>query len=256
MKNSEEQKILAIIPAAGRGTRLGLDTPKILAPINENETIWTILYELLAPYSNKIHVVLSPSGEPLFQTHLSRVDTSKTSVSTSIQDEPLGMGDAIFGAYHFWRNYQTLLIIWGDQVNLSEQTIGQVVESCGKPKTIILPTTLMSPPYVQYDFVEARLADVRMKREGHVLDSVGKSDVGLFALSVDGLYECWNKFTEEKPLGEKTGEVNFLPFLPFLSNNFGWQVINLNVSDANEARGVNTAEDFEFAKRMRNSKGR
>lgn len=242
--------ICAIIPAAGKGTRLGLDRPKILAPITESETIWTILYELLSSVSDNVHVVLSPSGELLFQTHLSQLDPLKVPVSTSVQREPLGMGDAIFGAFDFWKNYQTLLIVWGDQVNLSRETINQVAESCGKAKTIVLPTTLMSPPYVQYDFVESRLSRVRMAREGHKMDVEGKSDVGLFALSVDGLFDCWQTFLKESVAGEQTGEINFLPFMPFLCQS-GWQVVNISVPDVNEARGVNTAADFEFAKQMR-----
>ena len=47
------------------------------------------------------------------------------------------------------------------------------------------------------------------------------------------------------PKGRETGEINFLPFLPFLSRN-GWRVRRLIVDDAREARGINTADDLRF----------
>ena len=56
-------KTCAVIPAAGRGTRLGLDRPKILAPLSSSETIWSVLRRKLLAMVDHIHVILSPEGE-------------------------------------------------------------------------------------------------------------------------------------------------------------------------------------------------
>ena len=45
--------------------------------------------------------------------------------------------------------------------------------------------------------------------------------------------------------GKSTGEINFLPFLPALSAQ-GWAVTPLEVTDATEARGINTKTDLAF----------
>src|ERR1700678_2573343 len=97
-------KICAVIPAAGRGTRLGADRPKILMQLREEETIWSILYEKLAPLVEHIHLVLSPRGASLFPP-------LPANVSFSIQSEPLGMGDAIFGARQFWSQFDAILVV-------------------------------------------------------------------------------------------------------------------------------------------------
>src|SRR5689334_16795046 len=55
-------KICAVIPAAGRGTRLGGTGPKILTRLSERHTIWSILYEKLSPLVDHIHLVLSPEA--------------------------------------------------------------------------------------------------------------------------------------------------------------------------------------------------
>ena len=60
-------RICAVIPAAGRGTRLGLDVPKILAPLSQDLKIWHVLRDLLLPHVEHVHVVLSPSSIEMFE---------------------------------------------------------------------------------------------------------------------------------------------------------------------------------------------
>ncbi|HWX88999.1 MAG TPA: 2-C-methyl-D-erythritol 4-phosphate cytidylyltransferase, partial [Rhizomicrobium sp.] len=77
-------RVCAVIPAAGRGTRLGTDMPKILTPLTAQETIWSILYAKLSPLVDRIHLVLSPKGASLFPP-------LPANVSTSIQPAAIGM---------------------------------------------------------------------------------------------------------------------------------------------------------------------
>ncbi|HEY9760864.1 MAG TPA: NTP transferase domain-containing protein [Oculatellaceae cyanobacterium] len=236
----------AIIPAAGRGSRLGMPIPKILVPIAKEKTIWTILYELFSPHVDQIHVVLAESAVKEFQAQLPPGKKKKTTMS--VQPTPLGMGDAIFGAYEYWSKCSQITVVWGDQVNLSEPTVGSVVRACKSERTLTLPLTLTENPYVQYDLVDNRLIGVRQTREGDMTDTVGLSDVGLFGLSVPELLPAWQDYLKQGAMGVSTGEINFLPFLTYLSSVRSWQIEKLMVADAAEARGVNTLEDLEFAK--------
>jgi len=59
------------------------------------------------------------------------------------------------------------------------------------------------------------------------------------------LTEAWDRYLAGAPRGSATGEINFLPFLPFLSAQ-GWTMTALEVADATEARGINTKEDLSF----------
>jgi hypothetical protein len=56
----------ALIPAAGRGSRLGFDLPKILFPI-AGATILEWLVHLLKPLSSRFVLVLSPEGAGLVE---------------------------------------------------------------------------------------------------------------------------------------------------------------------------------------------
>jgi bifunctional UDP-N-acetylglucosamine pyrophosphorylase / glucosamine-1-phosphate N-acetyltransferase len=239
-------KTCAVIPAAGRGARLRLDRPKILAPLSSSETIWSVLRRKLLAMVDHIHVILSPEGERLFRQALAG-DCSNGRISIGIQHVPAGMGDAIFCGYDVWCAAKTLLVIWGDQVFVSEKTLCEALGLHGaSPRTLVLPVVSLPTPYVEYIFdPDGRLAAVRQSREGEQCGAGGWNDIGTFVLSVNGLKEVWERYLSMDPKGRETGEINFLPFLPFLSRN-GWRVRRLIVDDAREARGINTADDLRF----------
>jgi bifunctional N-acetylglucosamine-1-phosphate-uridyltransferase/glucosamine-1-phosphate-acetyltransferase GlmU-like protein len=232
-------RVCAVIPAAGRGSRLGIGGPKILASVSEGETIWSVLYAKLAPLVDHIHLVLSPEGAAAFPP-------LPPNISYSIQPEPLGMGDAIFGARAAWSGFDAILIVWGDQVFVSTGTLRRALDALVSPQhQAVLPVTRMARPYVEYLFEGGRLTDVLQTREGDETAPNGFSDVGTFLLTTRGLIEAWNGYQAQALRGGATGEINFLPFLPMLSTQ-GWTVTPLEVADATEARGINTREDLSF----------
>ena len=232
-------RVCAVIPAAGRGSRLGIARPKILAPLNAHETIWSVLHAKLAPLVDHIHLVLSPEGARDFPALPPRV-------SRSIQPEPIGMGDAIFGARAAWEGFDAILIVWGDQVFVSTDTLRRALAALTLPeRQAVLPVTRMADPYVEYVFEADGLAKVLQSREGDKTSPNGFSDVGTFLLRTQGLTAAWNDYLSKAAPGSRTGEVNFLPFLPFLSGQ-GWTVTPLEVADPIEARGINTPEDLSF----------
>ncbi|WP_433429575.1 NTP transferase domain-containing protein [Nonomuraea sp. CA-141351] len=238
--------ICAVIPAAGRGTRLGQGIPKIMIEVAEGVTVWHLLLRRLRPWTERIHVVLSPDGEAPFRD-LAAVEIGAGAVSVSVQERPTGMGDAIFGAAGHWAAYETILVVWGDQANLSPATVREVV-AAHPGKGLTLPLVPMAEPYVEYELSEGRLVRVRQSREGDECRPGGLSDVGVFCLATEGLGAAWERYTAEAAQGAATGEVNFLPFLPHLSRAEGLPVTVVPVADPDEARGINTADDLEFAR--------
>lgn len=237
--------ICAVIPAAGRGTRLGTDLPKILTPLTAHHTIWSILYAKLNSLVDHIHLVLSPEGAAKFAN-------LPSDVSVSIQPEPIGMGDAVFRGHDIWSKYDAILIVWGDQVFVSTGTMTRAIAALGSWQMhAVLPLTRMAQPYVEYVFDGPRLTRVLQTREGDVTTPGGFSDVGAFLLSTFGLRTVWNDYLDCAPRGSGTGEINFLPFLPFLSA-LNWTITPLEVADATEARGINTKDDLAFFQSLYN----
>ena len=235
--------ICAVIPAAGRATRLGTSGPKILARLSPKETIWSILYEKLSPLVDHIHLVLSPEAGISFPPLPAKV-------TSSVQPSPTGMGDAIFRGYDIWSHHDAILVVWGDQVFVSTDTLKRSIAALREPRHhMVLPLARMASPYVEYVFEGQRLARVLQSREGDTTASNGFSDVGTFLLGTQNLRAGWENYLAASPRGAATGEINFLPFLPFLSAR-GWTVTPLLVPDETEARGINTPEDLAFFQRL------
>ena len=238
-------KICAVIPAAGRGTRLGSALPKILTPLTARDTIWSILHAKLAPVVDHIHLVLSPDGVRQFPA-------SVANLSISLQPKPIGMGDAIFRGFEAWSKYDAVLIVWGDQVFVSTDTLTRTIAALPTAdRHAVLPVTRMAVPYVEYVFEDQRLMRVLQTREGDTTTPNGFSDVGTFLLGTHGLKPAWDDYLKSAPRGGATGEINFLPFLPFLSAR-GWSVTPVEVADPTEARGINTKDDLAFFQSLYN----
>ncbi|QFG26959.1 NTP transferase domain-containing protein [Actinomadura sp. WMMB 499] len=244
----------AVIPAAGRGSRLGLGVPKILLDVADGVTVWNLLYRRIAPSVGHVHVVVSPDGaEPFRRRAAAEIDAG--AVSVSVQETPTGMGDAIFGARPHWDGHAAILVVWGDQANLSASTVRRVVAAhgtagaAGAGAGLTIPLVPMPDPYVEYELDGRRLLRVRQSREGEECRPGGLGDVGAFCLGTDGLHAAWARYLAGAERGAVTGEVNFLPFLTHLSRADGRDVSVVRVADPAEARGVNTRDDLEFVRR-------
>ena len=243
--------IYAVIPAAGKGSRLALPPhlPKLLLPLTPvgqpPQTTWSILRKKLLAVVNHIHIITSPSGKDALHQAL-YTDLTQGLVSISIQSQPLGMGEAIFGAYTRWQTADSILIVWGDQVFVSQTTFKYALsQHANQSKTLTLPLTHLTTPYVEYGFnAQHQLSYIRESREGELCHA-GWNDVGTFVLSVPDLFAAWQAYTSHNQRGSVTQEINFLPFLLFLTQH-NWHLQTTIVNDPVEARGINTLEDVQF----------
>jgi bifunctional N-acetylglucosamine-1-phosphate-uridyltransferase/glucosamine-1-phosphate-acetyltransferase GlmU-like protein len=244
---SAPHRVCAVVPAAGRGTRLGADAPKVFVPLRPGCTIWDRLHAKLAPLVEKTVLVLSPEGRAFAEK--SGAFFERTTLA--LQPEPLGMGDAIFGAAGAWRGHDDLLIIWGDQANISSATLAACLNlhSSQSGPAVTLPVVRAAQPYVEFVFDQDRLTAVRQSREGDLCVPGGFSDVGTFILSAGHeLEQEWQRYLARAPAGSVTREINFLPFLVHLSRA-GWPVRRHEIADPLEAVGINTPEELALARR-------
>lgn len=240
--------LVAVVPAAGRGSRLGTDEPKILTDLG-GQTVWDVLLGRIAQVTSRIHVVLSPDGSRAAE-RAGVVAPPGVTLSTSIQTSPTGMGDAVFGSRMHWADARHVIVVWGDQLGLQVETLRRVAERQlqAEAPAMTLPLVRTRRPYVDYQLDRrGRLLQVRQSREGDAPRAMGWSDVGLFALTNTGLAQAWERFVAaDQGRGSQTGERNFLPFLSWLSVEESFRVARLRVDDPAEARGLNTPDDLAY----------
>jgi len=239
---TEPKMWTAVIPAAGSGSRLGFNKPKLLFPI-AGQTILDRLIDLLTPYCRQFIVILSPSGVEIVKPHLEARLSGHFTIA--IQPEPRGMADAINQALPHLAT-PNVLVIWGDQVAINPATIQATLalHQFSPNAKLTLPLVRRDRPYVhcQRDST-GRFTRVLERREGAHLPTVGENDCGLFALSSNALKRAFRaRLKQGVPLSRETGEWNFLPMLPSFETGSG-TVNALRLESLEETVGVNDKND-------------
>ena len=234
----------ALIPAAGRGSRLGFDKPKILFPIG-GRTILEWLVDLLGPLCAQFVFVLSPEGKAAVEELTSRLLPGRYRIA--VQSEPRGMADAIARGLPLAETHNTM-IVWGDQVALEPASLDlamRVHQGSAEPDATC-PTLWRDRPYIHFERdARGRLVQVLQAREGDAMPERGESDCGVFLFRTEALRRMLPDFLDsEVSIGKETRELNFLPMLPMLD-----RLISLPIMTEAESIGVNSRADAEYLER-------
>ncbi len=231
----------AIIPAAGKGTRLGCNKPKILYPIL-GKPILCHLADLLEFQVSKFVLALSPTGAPAVLSELEKRLPGKFETAVL---ESRGMADSIYRALEHVTTPH-VLIIWGDQAAISHETILSIQrlhESIASAK-LTLPLVQRDDPYTHYETDDqGKFITVLEKREGKTMPKRGDSDCGIFACDTERLREIYAaEISKGIVFSQTTKEWNFLPLLPQFESGEGG-VNGYHLETVEETIGVNDAHD-------------
>ena len=115
-----------IILAAGKGSRMKSDLPKVLFPINGRPMI---KYLLDSVFSSQIDsspiVVVSPENKDIIKENIDEYP-----VNFAVQPEPLGTGHAVLSAKDLISNdSDNVLVLYGDQPFISQKSIKKILEN-------------------------------------------------------------------------------------------------------------------------------
>lgn len=234
---------LLIVPAAGRGSRLGLATAKLLVPVNGRAMIDHLL-TLYADVVDRAALVVHPTAVEEVQAH---VAAAPFPVELFVQHESTGMLDAILLARPAVERTapRRILITWCDQVAIHPATVGHLQAAAEAPADphLVMPTCVSSDPYVHVvrDGAGAITA-VLHRREGDAMPPVGESDAGVFDMSRETYLDWLPQYAAAPQIGARTGERNFVPFVAWVARR--GSVVTFPCVEPEEAIGINTPEDL------------
>ena len=240
-----------IIPAAGKGTRLGYSKPKILYPI-AGRSILDWLIDLLIPQCGKLFFVLSPENAPYVEPILK--EKLPDCARAVIIKNSRGMADSIYRAVPDIETPFTL-IIWGDQVAISPETVKtiQKIQQSIPEAGLTLPLVQRENPYVHYATdKDDKFTHVLEKREEAQMPAIGESDCGLFAFNTGRLKEIFQMEIDKGiTFSKSTKEWNFLPMLPMFEKG-GRSVNACRLESFEETVGVNDMKDVAILEKYFN----
>ena len=191
----------ALILAAGQGTRIKSDLPKVLHKVCGKEMVNHVIDTLRKADIEDINVIIGKGSE------LVKEKTSSREVSYSLQAEQLGTGHAVKSAIDFLKNKNgTVAIFCGDAPLIKEETVANLFEEHNSNNNTATLLTSILDDATGYG---------RIIREGNeVLKIVEHKDcneeelkvtemnAGVYCFDIEKLLEALEKLSNNNSQGE------------------------------------------------------
>jgi bifunctional UDP-N-acetylglucosamine pyrophosphorylase/glucosamine-1-phosphate N-acetyltransferase len=225
-------KLSTIILAAGQGTRMVSDLPKILHPVNGKALILYAVETAMALGSNKPVVVIGNGAEKVRET-------VKERAIFALQNERLGTAHAVLAAESVLKGFEGLItVVAADMPLLTVETLKRMVadqEEHAAPMTMLTVKTTDPHGFGRVlrgmnGEVRAIIEEAQASEEELRIDEL---NVGAYCFKSGWLWEALKKI-KLSPKGEY-----YLTDLVSVAVSEGKQVRSILLQDEEEALGIN-----------------
>lgn len=239
--------------AAGRGKRIGATSaePKVLKLLCGRPIMSFLLDNLRqSDVKTKPVIVIAPDLDIIKKTFGSSYDYA-------IQEEQLGTGHAVLSAKDQLRNFEHILVLYGDMPNLKPETINKLVTSSLGSRSILTMATVRVSDFDDwrkgfYDFGRIMRDDL-----GAVAKIMEKKDCSLQELEIHEVnpsYFCfradWLWQNISKLRNDNNQKEYYLTDLAGLACSQKEKITTVEI-DPKEALGVNTLEQLILVEDMK-----
>jgi len=235
------KNLRTIILAAGKGTRMKSDIPKVLHTVCGKPIIQYILDIAKTLGSLKTFVVLGHKSNTV-------MDTLEDKFIVIEQTKLLGTADAVRSAQNFFKSYSgDVLIMCGDTPLLDKVSVKQVVQKHKKSKaTCTFLTTIVHNPNGYGRIIREESGGAVAIREdkdatGYERD-IAEINVGVYCCKSKELF----KALKDVKMNKKKGEFYLTDIVEYLSDK-GCKIETVETENSYEGLGVNTREDLAKA---------
>ncbi len=140
MNNSSINNLSIVILAAGKGTRMNSELPKVLHEINKKPLIHYVL-EKAAALSDKIILVIGYKAKSV------KSEINNKNIKFALQEPQLGTGHALMQAKPFFNNTrENILVLYGDMPLIKSSTLQNLIKLHKKQNNdATILTAVMNP---------------------------------------------------------------------------------------------------------------
>lgn len=196
-------KLVSIVLAAGKGTRMKSELPKVLHRVNGQSMISKILNVLKNSGVEENILILGHKKELVLET----LKETETLVDYVVQEEQLGTGHAVMSAEEKLKKHKGLVLITcGDTPLLTENTIKELVEKHkaeGSAATIM--TAVYENPFGYGRIVKERelvKAIVEEKEANEETKAIKEVNAGVYCFDNEKLFNALQNIDNNNEKGE------------------------------------------------------
>jgi UDP-N-acetylglucosamine diphosphorylase/glucosamine-1-phosphate N-acetyltransferase len=243
--------IAAIVLAAGQGTRMKSDLPKVLHTIAGRPMVHYVLDTVQELPADRVLVVVGHQAD--------RVEAAcrRPGVEFVLQKEQLGTGHAVLQCGPTLQDFDgTVLVLNGDVPGLKVGTLRTMLETHRRSGTVATVMTARFEDPTGYGrivrdgegllerIVEEKDADERIR-------AIREVNAGVYCFEATPLFEALRQVGRNNAQGEY-----YLTDVVALLRSRGERVGAFQVADPEEAAGVNTSEELDrIRKRFEGGRG-
>lgn len=242
-----------IVAAAGKGTRLGIDTPKPLFEVKGKPILEIILEKFKFPIQKTI-LVVSKEGREFFEKFVRNLSDKPNFREWNFEIVVQELLNGTVGAVEIGLNKSTennLFVVWGDHIGISQKLVEKMrlnFENKGDV-SMILPTVRRSNPYVNFKRVDNKIVEFQELKNLKIKLDYGENDCGCFLFDKDSLINSIEIFNKKN--ASKFEEHNFLEVFPYLEQQKNGIYTQVE-TDLDLTLGINTPTDVNHYKSVKN----
>ncbi|MCM8761197.1 MAG: sugar phosphate nucleotidyltransferase [Candidatus Omnitrophica bacterium] len=234
--------IVAVVLAAGRGTRMKSDTPKVLHELLGRPMISYVLESLRKSGISDIVIVAGYGADLLKECE------SVKGAEVIVQRKLLGSGDAVATAKNFVEKRSSdILVICGDTPLIKTETIRDLLEKhkdSGSSLTL-LTAEVKDPTGYGRIVRDGSGKIIKIVEEEHARlyeEIINEVNVGVYCFKSEDLFESLKK-VEPDPIKKEI----FLTDTVAILHKAGRLISSLSVKDSSEMIGINSRADLAKA---------
>lgn len=221
----------AIILAAGKGTRMKSNLPKVMHPIAGKPMLQHVLDSAADLAPEKIHLVLGHGAEVI------RKHIREASFAITLQEQQLGTGHAVMQVLPKLASNSTALILYGDVPLIRPDTLKKLAD-LADAKTVALLTVRLSDPSgygrILRDSHGEVAAIIEQKDASPEQLAINEVNTGFMAISTEFLRECLPQLSNRNAQGEY-----YLTDVIALARTAGLTVKSVETTFTYEVQGIN-----------------
>lgn len=235
-----------VILAAGQGKRMGLDYPKVLAPLNGKPIIKYLLDSVIESGIDKEPViVVSSSGEKNIREELKEYN-----LKYAIQKEQLGTGHAVLASKEVLdKEADKVIVLFGDTPFISQKSLSKIVNT--EINSLLIMSSAL-PSYDSWYSSFLKLGRIIRNKEGEIVKIVEFKDaseeekavleinVGVMAFNYNWLFENIDRLKNNNKQAEYY--LTDLAHMSFEQN----KLIASVIIEPKEAVGINDPEALKM----------
>jgi len=242
--------IAAIILAAGKGTRMNSELPKVVHETCGAPMVCWVAKACLEAGASRVIVVVGHMQE-LVREAMERIDPGDAAIEFAIQDKQHGTGHAVRCAQPLLDGFNgNIVVLCGDGPLIRAETVAQLVDEHEKTNAAAtLATATVDDPSgygrIVRDDAGAFVGIVEQKNATDAQKAINEINPSYYCFGAGKLWDGLDQVTRN----ELTGEY-YLTDVPSLLLQSGERVGALAAVPAEDALSVNTPEHLEQTDRI------